>query len=297
MSVIGRKEMFTMDSERQSSWGWPIAAAVFLGGAGGGAFLISFVMDVLGKYGPLARTGAIAGPVLVLICAAFLFIDLNSKAGFYRLFVNLRSSWMSRGTWFITAFVILGLIYSVPSFWITWGVDTTPGLVIGAAAAILAFLVTLYTGVLFGVLKRIPLWSTPALPLLYIFSALSTGMAVMVLIAAFLAASLGEAFAASVPAEIIFIVMEIIILWVYIEIVRKVSVAGAESVRLLLSPLFITAVIVAGLIVPLGLLAYTQAGGYTFVAPVVSSILVLIGGYILRYGILKAGIYPPWYIS
>lgn len=286
-----------MGSGKQSSWGWPIATAVFLGGAGGGTFLISFMMGVLGIYEPLARIGAVVGPVLVVICAVFLFSDLGSKFNVYRLFRNVRTSWMSRGTWFITFFVIFGLIYSLPTFWIPWGIDTTPGLVIGIIAAILAFLVMLYTGILFGVLKRIPLWNTPALPLLYIFSALSTGMAILVLIAAFLVASLGDAFAASVPAEITIIVMELIILGVYIEIVRKVSATGAESVRLLLNPLFLTAVLGTGLIVPLGLLAYTEAGGHMLVIPVLSSILVLIGGFLLRYTILKSGAYPAWYPS
>ena len=73
-----------MASERQTSWGWPIATAVFLGGAGGGAFLISFVMDVAGKLESLARIGAVAGPILVILCALFLLVDLGGKINFYR---------------------------------------------------------------------------------------------------------------------------------------------------------------------------------------------------------------------
>ncbi len=282
-----------MNSERQTSWGWPIATAVFLGGAGGGIFLISFVMDVLGILEPLAKLGAVVGPVLGILCAMFLLSDLLNKVNFYRLFTNLRTSWMSRGTWFITVFDILGLAYSLPAFWLPWGTATLPGTVIGVIAAIFAFLVMVYTGMLFGVLRRLPLWNTPALPLLFIFSALSTGMAILMLIGVFSNMSIEEAASATALADISLILVELIILGVYLEFVRQGSNTGMESVRLLLNSLFLITVVGLGLIIPIGLLSYAEAGGATLVLSVLSSIFVLIGGWFLRYYILRSGVRLP----
>jgi formate-dependent nitrite reductase membrane component NrfD len=279
--------------ERQNNWGWPIAAAVFLGGAGGGTFLISFVLGLRGNQ-EVARIGTIAGPLLVGLCALFLVSDLGSKFTSWRLFLfnRLSSSWMSRGTFFISAFIILGLIYSIFSFWLPWKIDAAPGIIIGVLASIFAFLVTLYTGCLFGVLRRIPLWNTPALPLLFIFSALSTGMSVLIMLNFSFGANSGGFMESALPIEITLIVLEIVVLGVYLEIIRQVKAIGAASVRLLLSPWFLASVIGIGLVIPLGLMGYTQASSHEAIPPVINSLLVLIGGFLLRYGILKAGVYP-----
>jgi formate-dependent nitrite reductase membrane component NrfD len=284
-----------MVTERQTNWGWEIATAIFLGGAGGGIFLISFVMDVIGILSPLARIGAVVGPVLVILCATFLLTDLRRKIGFYRLFTNLRTSWMSRGTWFITLFVIFGMAYALPAFWFTWGIATLPGTVIGVIAAVCAFLVIVYTGILFGILRRLPLWNTPALPLLFIVSALSTGMAILLVIGVFSTVGLEKVASVTAAADIFCIIAELIILGLYLEIVRQGGTTGVESVRLLLNPLFLICVVGLGLVIPIGLLVYAQAGGDMPVLPVLSSIVVLIGGWFLRYSILKAGVHLPLY--
>jgi formate-dependent nitrite reductase membrane component NrfD len=276
-----------MYPERQNDWNWQIASAVFLGGAGGGAFIISFVLGLMG-YEDVARIGTIVGPVLVGCCALFLVSHLF-------LFNRLGSSWMSRGTFFISAFIILGFIYSIVSFWIpSWQIAESPGLIIGVLASIFAFLVTLYTGCLFGVLRRVPLWNTPALPLLFIFSALSTGMAVVILINYFLGTSTSaeDLLNAVAPVEIGIIILEIVVLGVYLEIIRQTNAIGSQSVRVLLNPTFIVTVIFIGLIIPLAFLSTSGIGGQEIVSPVINSLLVLVGGWFLRYNIVKAGVLP-----
>ena len=85
-----------MDIEKQETFGWLVALDLFIGGAGAGVFLISFIMDIINHYVPLARVGTVVGPVLVLISAVLLFIDLRNRIRFYRL-INNPSSWMTRG--------------------------------------------------------------------------------------------------------------------------------------------------------------------------------------------------------
>jgi len=108
-----------INPERQQNWGWPAAIYVFLAGTGGGVFLLSLILNGMGWYEPVARIGALIGPLLVWMGTLFLLMDLGSVAKVYRLFSSaspFRTSWMARGAWILTAFVICGLAYSLPLF-------------------------------------------------------------------------------------------------------------------------------------------------------------------------------------
>ena len=249
-----------MNPERQNDWNWQIATAVFLGGAGGGAFVLSFILGLMG-FTDVARIGTIVGPVLIILCALFLFSHLGSKFTSWRLFLFTRvaTSWMSRGSLFIAVSIVLGVIYSIVTYWIpSWHIAAGPGNVIGVIACLFAFLVTLYTGCLFGVIRRVPLWNTPALPLLFICSAFSTGMAIVMLINSSLGIRGENFFNAVAPIEISIVILEIVVLGIYMEIIRQANAVGAQSVRLLLNPTFIIAVIFIGMVIPLAFITAAE---------------------------------------
>jgi len=75
-------------TERQKSWGWMIVLYIFLAGLGGGTFLFSFILLFIGKYEPIARIGALVGPLVVLFASALLLLDLGSPFKAYRLFTT-----------------------------------------------------------------------------------------------------------------------------------------------------------------------------------------------------------------
>ncbi|MFC1815756.1 NrfD/PsrC family molybdoenzyme membrane anchor subunit [Thermodesulfobacteriota bacterium] len=294
-----------MTVEKQTTFGWLVAATMFLGAAGASAFLGSFVLDILNKYEPIARVGAAVGTGLVLIDAVLLLSDLGTRANFYRLFSN-PSSWMSRGACILTVFIVFSLGYSLSAFnlfaWLPWSNATAVGKAIGAIAAIFSVMVVVYTGFLLGVVKRVPLWNTPALPLLFFFSGLGTGIAILLLIAPFSRVILGPeivaAFHALMIVEIVTIVMQLLMLGAYLEIAIRGGVSVAESVRLLKTPLFIVGVIIVGLMMPLALLSYgfaVSAVSILSIAAGTAGILLLIGGILLRYTIIRAAVYLPLY--
>jgi len=286
--------MNIMAVERQDTFGWAAAADLFLGGVGAGLFLISFIMELLDKYEPLARIGTISGPILVLVATFILFADLGVKTKFYRLFRN-PLSWMSRGTWVITIFILFGLAYSLPAFWQLDWKGTALGNAIGIVAAIFAILTSLYTGFLFAAVKRISFWNTAALPLLFFASSLYGGMAILLLIAPFFTASPDGTFSVLVIAEIILILIQLFVLGIFLEIAKLGSTPTAESARMLRGPAFVIGVIVAGLIVPLGLLSYYAAASNTLALPMLAGILLLVSNFFLRYYILRAGVRVPVY--
>lgn len=290
-----------VSAERQQSWGWIVAIYIFLAGVGGGAFLFSFILNVIGMYEPVARIGALVGPVLVLLGTFFLLVDLGSVARAYRLFTTpstLLASWMIRGAWILAAFIIFGLAYSLPSFSLferlPWNQTSSLGQGIGMVAALLSILVVIYPGFLLGVLESIPFWNTPILPPLFFLSGLDTGIAVLVLIALAVPASLGaDGFHLLGAGDIVFIFLLLVMLGAYLEIVRQSGITARASISLLKTPLFIGGVILLGLLVPLGLLLYAIFVTDAFTLRItagITAVLLLAGGLLLRYSVIRAGV-------
>lgn len=290
-----------MNEKRQSSWGWLVAIYVFLAGVGGGTFLCSYILDCLDRYGSVAKVGALTGPLLVLAGALFLLFDLGSATKAFRLFTapsTLMSSWMSRGAWILTAFIILGLTYALPAFslfeWLPLSGPSSLRQSIGALAALLSIGVVIYPGFLFGVLKSVPFWNTSALPLLFFVSGLETGIAVLVLIDITISTPVVAAGLHVMGAvDTALIVLLAIVLGAYIEIVRHSGVTAGESVQLLKRPLFIYGVLILGLLLPLGLLVGSLSLFDPQSLPVVAGladVLLLSGGLLLRYSVIEAGV-------
>jgi formate-dependent nitrite reductase membrane component NrfD len=282
--------------ERQTTFGWLIVVDTFLAGAGGGAFLAAFILDILGKYEPIARIGSLLGPLLSMTGAIFLMADLGSKRRSYRLLSN-RSSWISKGSLITVAFILLGLVYSVPSLWIADWTTWRLGRGIGVIAAVFSILTALYPGFLFSVIKAIPFWNTSVLPILFLFSSWCTGLAATVISAQFLPTGLGVA--GFHEFGVVMIVLGVICLIIsggYLEVARHGSASSRASVQLLRRPLFIYGIIVLGLASPIGLLSWSVVVSDIHTLSVlagVSSLLLLSGGFLIRHGILKAGVYQP----
>ena len=282
-----------MQLERQETFGWLISIEIFLAGAGAGAFLFGSIYHFLEKYPEIAKKGMITGICLVMVGAVLLFVELGKKTRFYRVALN-KSSWIARGSWFLTLYMIFGLAYLFLNYIADCDFGSTLVNTIGVMAALFAVLVMSYTGFLFGAVKRVPFWNTSGLSMLFFFSSLYTGQAIIIFIAGILETSLTDGIRAMVTIECILVFLQVIALGTFLGTAAYGSRIASESVHLLIKdPLFIFLVIIAGLLVPLGLLAYLAVMNHAYFLSLPASILLLIGGFYLRYGILRAGIRLP----
>jgi len=288
-------------TEGQKEWGWFIVLYVFLAGLGGGAFLFSFILIYFDKYFAVARIGALVGPLVVLIGSGMLLFDLGSATRAYRLFTTaatLLSSWMIRGAWILTAFILLGLAYALPLFswfsWLPWNQASGFGQGLGMVAALLALVVAVYPGLLLGVIKSIPLWNTSALPPLFFLSGMDTGLATLVLMSlAFPSVVQADGLHLLGAIDAGLIVLLLIALGAYIEIVRQTGVTAAASIHLLKTPLFIGGVVIAGLLLPLAIFicgAYVSDVASVRLMHGTASVLILCGGLLLRLSVIKSGV-------
>ena len=277
-----------MPLEIQKAFDWKIVLYLFLGGMGGGLFFTGFILDRLNLIVPVAKSAELLGPVAVLIGCFFLLLHAGSgfKTKVYLLFLKPGTSWISRGTWIITIFVASALLY-------VW----SGTVVLGWVAAIFSSLMTIYPGVLLSENKAIPFWSTPALPILFFFSGLSSGLAVLLLLVPFLSSPNDETMAVTLLVlswyDLVLIGIQLIILWTYLGARSKVETTFSKSLRLMKRPLFIFGTLILGLLLPLFLHIFAIMGGKMPGFGVITGILLVIGSISLRFSVIRAGVFLP----
>ncbi len=258
------------------TWDWKIAGYLFLAGAGSGAFLVA----AAGNLGlPLTRTAALLGVCLVGVGAILLIGDLGNKLRFWRVLSNPTSSWISIGSWLIGLFLLSGTLYFFsPNATLAW-----VGMLAAAGTAT-------YTGILLGVVKARPFWNTPLLPILFLVSALSTGTALITLLAAWMALPTVPWFGQYAWRLII---LEGLLVFLYLLVMVQSTAMAARSAREVLwgslKAWFWGGTVGAGLVLPLTIFVLGFSGAWL----VIAAWLVLAGGASLRWWMLRAGARRP----
>jgi polysulfide reductase chain C len=290
---------------RHHYWEPPIVIYLFLGGLGGGILFISWVLSAF-VFPGIDLTQVLLFPVLISLIAIgigliFLVVDLGQPPVFYRAYVTATSiiKWGA---------VLLTIAAFGSLFWIlgNWPASGMLGFLsffnffkplsmfwLGAAG-LSGLGIMVYTGVMLSTLKAHSFWATPALPILFTTSALSTACAAITLsVGGFPVTVLteGELLLGLAIHEILHLV-DIILVFVEICIlfIMVLSFLGAGNrtaasvarrwVKGSMAPAFWLGMVCIGLVIP-QILYLT--GGHSFAAMVVAPILVLIGGLVLRY--------------
>lgn len=307
-------------------WGILIVNYLFLGGLSAGLFFISAVATFFCKadreapFGRIAQLGAWLAPWPVLLGCSLLIFDLGNWYRFYKLFLHLRLvSPMSIGSWLLMFFNLIALLFAwawlsgeqrgtliarLPNWLHGLGIFNID---LGNRKHMLAAIglpvsigVGIYTGVLLGAVQSRPFWNTNLVAQLFLFSALSTGCAALML-----------GFARGVEHkqelrilyafDICFLSLEFFVVLPYI-IHGQLSVqAVKDSLTLILGGpytlLFWVFFFVFGLVVPLftevrellPTIVRNREFHYSRLAVATMAVLILGGGFMLRYIFVYAG--------
>ena len=218
---------------------------------------------------------------------------LGHPLRFWRMLISSgwKTSWISRGLYFVTLFLILGVIHLI----LLSGGNSSVILLI--AVDVFAFLVIIYGGFAMNYINGIALWNTALLPILYVVAGLWGGAELM--LASALATGAVELGLAIEEWIRILLMGFILILAVYLISARYTSSAGGVSVNEIVrgkwALLFWLAVVVVGMSVPLLVVALSFMAGLAVitVAVYIAVFCGLIGDLAARYLILRAGLYRP----
>ncbi|HVJ48111.1 NrfD/PsrC family molybdoenzyme membrane anchor subunit [Desulfitobacterium sp.] len=157
-------------------WGWFIVIYLFLGGLGAGAYLTSFAAGKgwLGNSPALQRVGYYISAPVVAFGTLLLVFDLGQGLKKPWLLIGLLAnprSVMTWGVYILACFISVGLVVAYFSLRKR---EVPKGLLY--FGAILALATGTYTGLLLAVTKAVPIWNTYLMPVLFVVSALSTGL-------------------------------------------------------------------------------------------------------------------------
>lgn len=166
-------------------WGWLIAIYLFLGGLGASAYIFSFLAEkgYLGDAGSLTKVGYYIASPLVGMGAGLLIFDLGQGLRkpwlIILMFTNFRSV-MTWGIYILSAFIFVGLARA----YLAWTQRKSPE-ILNYSGAVLGLGTCMYTGMLLYVVEAVPFWNIPLIPVLFVVSALSTGLSSISILAHF----------------------------------------------------------------------------------------------------------------
>lgn len=289
------------------AWSWAIYLYLWMAGMAGGAFFAAFLSERFAGITDkkLLKPATIAGIPLAIVGVILLIVELGQPIRFWHLFTEFDvASPMSMGTWILLIWVAIAVIMAI-LWWAQINIlkSTNGGfssLVNGLCWVELVFSVLLiaYTGVLLAVSSQ-PLWANTALlPALFVASAVSTGVALVILIALFRGSISNRIIGRLAEADAIVIIIELVVMIGFIIWLATSDLMGAgDALGILISgtlavPFWLGVVLVA-LLIPLGL-EITNWGkdlGKKAVwrAIMASSTCVVLGGLVLRAVMVVGG--------
>jgi len=294
-------------------WGSEVAVYLFLGGLVAGIMVLTGVWML--RRTPQSRSPALAllpwaAPMLLSLGMFFLFLDLENPFNALRFYVVLRpTSPMSWGSWILIAVYPVSILLALSS--------TPPDLrrkllsrlaflprldaieraatqnlrTLAAASVGLGVALGVYTGLLLGTMAARPVWNSAVLGPLFLTSGVSTAVAFMLL---YRLADDERRFLGRLDMGLIVAEMGLLSIWL-IGLSTGGSAARTAASLFLGGPYtaaFWTMVVALGLLAPLTGEWIEHRHG--LVPGRATAVLVLIGGFSLRWILVSAGQHAAW---
>jgi formate-dependent nitrite reductase membrane component NrfD len=293
-----------VNGQMQTEWGWWVAVYLFLGGIGGGAYTIGAVNWLIGESVVASTTiGLWIGFPALLIGSLCLVADLGSPTRAFLAGMRPGTSWIARGFWIISIFMVLSFFHFVLHLFT--GVGESDGgrtllNVIAVAGIVFAVGTMAYTGILLSASKGIPFWRSGAVPVVFVVSALVTGHFTIMLGMALLFESQAMLDPLRIMAleAAVLVGLEVLAIVFFLQAAFSHPDPRESAERILRKRSFVVGYFVLGLGAPLLLMvvAYRNMAETglesDLVMIAIGATLGLVGGLILRQSVLVCGALP-----
>ena len=290
-------------------WHWEIPLYLFLGGLAAGILFFAALYTIQKKEkefpAAIEKTPLIV-PFLLVIGLIALFMDLNHKPFFWRLYTTIRlESPMSWGAWVLMVVTPLSFIWAAihlkktfpkfkwPFAWLNQLEEffLKNKITLAWMMIVSSLILGMYTGILFSAFNARPLWNTSILGPLFLISGLSTGAAMNII------------FARTEKEKKNFSRIDLMIIGVEIFLIIHIFMGflASTQVQIDAAKLFLggpyTAsfwilVVFMGMVLP-GILEIMELKKFK-IPMIIPAILVLFGGILLRFILTFAGQESRW---
>ena len=265
-------------------WEMMIVWYFFLGGIAGGAYFTAAIADNFGSARDrnVARVGYLLSLPLVGACGLLLIADLGVPTRFMNMMRTLKF-WdpMSLGAWAVGVFGMFTFVSSVLSLSSSESMASLRRKV-SLIGMFFGFFLASYTGVLLSN-SAMPFWSDARLMgALFLASGASTGIAAITLIMFLTGQAAGEGWGKLKHADRYSMLLELVLL---LALLGLLGAAARPLTGGHWAPLFWGGLVGLGLIIPLVL---DFVGARVRLLGALAAVLVLIGGFVLRYVVLMS---------
>lgn len=282
-----------------------VVAYMFLGGTAAGACCVyCFLALSFARQGMDARIGSWAGiahrrffgfgfliAAAISLGGAFCLLgDMRRPEEVLTLVISPTFSVSSIGAYALAALILVAVVLGL--LWL--GLLKMPPIVSNAVYVLgiaLSVVTMTYTALLLMAFPGSPLFRSAWLIPLFMLSSLSCGCSLVVLLALSTRTweSMERALARTRTLDMVLIVLEAAVLLAFMLVVSGIAPESASSLLFGEHALaFWLGVVVAGLGVPLALMAVPRRVAALWDYPAPSAVFVLVGGFALRWCILKA---------
>ncbi|MBC8373149.1 MAG: polysulfide reductase NrfD [Planctomycetes bacterium] len=288
-------------------WDWRIAADLFIGGVGVGAFVIAVLNSLYykDKYPAVSKIGAVLSPILIAVGLLFLLSELGHPMRIWRTVTGFNaSSPLSWGALFQTLMIIVGAIYA--RMWLKPGSSKAARNLVGIMGLPIALIVGANHGWLLAISPARPLWNTGPATITAMIGFATTGMAAILLLLCLKkhkapsaeepsAAWMIQDFRALLVGALIVQTLTFLVWYVSLNYGSADAQASLAAANEAYGPLFWFVGIGLGLIVPVllqlpGIVGKKDPGKTPNVPlTLLTVVLILVGGYVFRYAVVMGG--------
>ncbi len=169
------------DIHNGETFGTLIAIYFYLTGLSAGSFIISTLSYGFGfeRFKPLGKIGIVIATLLLVAAPMFLLAHSGQKFRVWHLFVYLNfTSPITWGSFLLILYPLNCIVYGFFMFRGRKQLTRTFGLI----GIPLALMVHGYTGFILAFGKARPLWNSSIMPLLFLVSAMVSGIAMMIIV-------------------------------------------------------------------------------------------------------------------
>jgi len=283
----------------QEAYEWPLAIYLFFGGLSGALITIGVVIKFLGFPNFFVITSIVSSLISMSIAGLFLVLfELMRPLVAWRSLFNWKHSGITWDVILVSLVIGGGFLFILPYI-----ID------LGYINKVLVFLnpfigiLTILAGVLFPIISggllssyhTVPLWHGPSIPILMFLTSFNSAFAYFVLVfSSYLNNNdILRLFWGFILSVTIFVIL---ILISYIETIKNGPFEAKLSLDILKrNKIFVIGFILIGLIVPAIISAWLLFGTYSQIIAILGAISAILGGFILRHYLLKAGVQLyPW---
>lgn len=296
-------------------WGWWIILYFYLGGLAAGAYFLATLIELWGRDEDraLARIGYRLAFPLVAVCGILLVVDLDRPERFWHMLLQservneaLDEGWpaggwrtmlqalmfkwwspMSIGAWALFLFGGFSFASFVAGIRTSgWTARLLGSKVFGRGFQLvgsgIGFFVASYTGVLVTATNQ-PLWSdSPWLGALFLTSAASTGIAVVIILGRWRGGITAESMERLERADLWALGLELIFFLIFLASLGSIVFLALQTWP---GVVLVAGTLLLGLVIPLGM--HLRRGIIGPRRMIGAALCALVGGFFLRYGVVR----------